>query len=218
MANPLYQRIIDEFFGASPYDGLETTAVNEPAQGWASDSPVFETLIDEYLPTTIIEVGTWKGASAIHMARLATRHNPNSLVICIDTWLGSAAHWTDPTERVQLGLKQGYPTLYYRFLDNVVAAGLTEHILPIPLPAASALAVLSQVEAVGDLIYIDADHDAMNVYSDVSGYWPLVRGGGAMFGDDYLANWPGVVKSVNLFAEKNGITLGTYQEKWLLRK
>jgi hypothetical protein len=39
-------------------------------QGWASTHPIFEKTIETLRPELIVEVGTWKGASAVHMAKL----------------------------------------------------------------------------------------------------------------------------------------------------
>ena len=48
-----------------PYAGMTADI-----QGWASTSPVFADCIRELNPKLIIEVGTWKGCSAIHMAKI----------------------------------------------------------------------------------------------------------------------------------------------------
>ena len=49
-------------------------------------------------------------------------------------------------------------------------------------------------------------------------YWPLVAPGGVMFGDDFVAEWPGVVQAVKLFASKLGVQPELMGEKWILRK
>ena len=42
----------------------------EQVQGWNSYGAIFQELISEKRPDTIIEVGTWLGASAINMAKI----------------------------------------------------------------------------------------------------------------------------------------------------
>ena len=172
----------------------------------------------EYRPDLIIEVGTWKGASAINMAQLMRQEGIDGAVICVDTWLGSLLHRRDAKLRSSLHLKNGYPSIYFEFLSNVVAAGLTNNILPIPQTSTNAYLWLKENSVQAPLIYIDADHDAVNVYSDISNYWELVSPGGALFGDDFVSAWPGVSRAVKLFAEKKELRLKTYGEKWLLRK
>ena len=112
-----------------------------------------------------------------------------------------------------LHLKNGYPSIYFEFLSNVVAAGLTNNILPIPQTSTNAYLWLKEYSVQAPLIYIDADHEAVNVYSDISNYWELVSPGGALFGDDFVPAWPGVIRAVRMFAEKKELRLQTYGEK-----
>ena len=105
-------------------------------------------------------------------------------------------------ESDSLHLKNGYPSIYFEFLSNVVATGLTNNILPIPQTSTNAYLWLKENSVQAPLIYIDADHEAVNVYSDISNYWELVSPGGALFWDDFVSAWPGVSRTVILFAEK----------------
>ena len=43
---------------------------NVDLQGWGSKHVIFEYLLQKIKPNLIIELGTWKGASAIHMLNL----------------------------------------------------------------------------------------------------------------------------------------------------
>ncbi|MDD0148520.1 hypothetical protein PSY31_22805, partial [Shigella flexneri] len=45
----------------------------EWTKGWGSNAAVFEHLINQVQPKTIIEVGTFLGASAVHMASLTRK-------------------------------------------------------------------------------------------------------------------------------------------------
>ena len=219
MNHPAYELILNELHEGSPYDGIapiRNGIVN--VEGWASTGPLFDNLVTEYRPDIIIEVGTWKGASAINMALLMKQQGIDGVVICVDTWLGSLVHRSNAEWRNSLLLKNGYPSIYFEFLSNVVAAGLANNILPIPQTSTNAYLWLKQNSVQAPLIYIDADHDAVNVYSDISNYWELVSPGGALFGDDFVSAWPGVARAVILFAEKKELRVQTYGEKWLLRK
>ena len=59
-----------------------------------SDHSVFRRALSEIRPSLIVEVGSWKGASAIHMADLARELDLAAEIVCIDTWLGNWQHWT----------------------------------------------------------------------------------------------------------------------------
>ncbi len=205
----------------SPYERFDDADydLDLDSQGWGSTSPVFNSLICEVRPSLIIEVGTWKGASAITMAGALKVHRIASAIICVDTWLGTFDDaWVNPNIRGRLGLKHGYPTLYYQFLANVVKTGYSNIIIPLPSTSVVAFRWFRKVGVVADLIYIDADHDAESVYNDIRNYWQLLSPNGVLFGDDYLPVWPGVVGAVNFFSEKIGIKPQILGEKWILRQ
>lgn len=216
---PDYGEILREIHGGqSPYADLDQGIGASTPDGWGQSSPIFEQLIQNGRPNFIIEVGTWKGASAIHMANLAAGLGLACPILCVDTWLGSAIHWRQPEYRAELGLRNGFPTIYYEFLENVQTAGHTERILPLPLPSDVAFRWLADIGWRADLIYIDADHEALSVYTDITDYWQLLSPDGVLFGDDYLGNWPGVVQAVQSFGKKIGHAPKIFNEKWLFEK
>ena len=147
-----------------PFDGF----------GWRSDAQVFADVIRETQPTLILEVGTWLGASARHMARLA----PQAHIVAIDTFLGSEWHWLRP-EYVDMR-----ETVYPQFISNVIHEKLTTQITPLPLDSVNAYHVLRHLGAVADLIYIDGGHTFESVSMDIECYRRLLRPGGIMLLDD----------------------------------
>lgn len=151
--------------------------------GWGSNSPVFQTVIDQIKPKVIIEVGTWVGKSAQHMANLATIYEPDVEIVCIDTFLGSEEHWTKRC--YEMTMNYGRPNIYEQFLSNVIHSNLTKNITPFPIDSMNGFHVLRTYNVVADLIYIDAGHDYNSVYYDLT-VWPsLLRSGGILIGDDY---------------------------------
>ena len=58
-------------------------------QGWHSDHPIFDEVFKRHRPKMVCEIGTWKGASVLHMHALAKTYGLQTHFICIDTWLGS---------------------------------------------------------------------------------------------------------------------------------
>jgi hypothetical protein len=211
--------LIIELMGSNPYDGFDTSGYALDITGWHSDHPWFETIITQLKPHLILEVGTWKGASAIHMAQLATKLDPAAQVLCIDTWLGShPVLWMNREFRKHLHLKHGLPQQYFQFLSNVVLSNLQNSIFPLPMTSYSATNILAGFGLKFDLIYIDAHHDEDEVASDIRRCFDLLRTGGIMFGDDYRVEETGLIKAVNRFAGEHGLYLSTAQEKWALRK
>jgi Methyltransferase domain len=215
----LARRMLAELGLASPFPrSLPVSAILD-LQGWASDHPYFSSLVEETRPALIIEVGTWKGASAINMAKAAREIRADVTVLCVDTWLGSnEVLWSDPALRPLLALRNGIPQVYQQFLANIVLSDLTDTVFPMPMTSTCAAALLSRFSIAADLIYVDAGHSEREVYGDLIHFWPLVRTGGVLFGDDYWTTWDGVIKAVNRFAHEPALPLETSAGKWVFRK
>ena len=165
-------------------DGMITSAWPDDLRGWGSDAPVFRETIEQVRPKLIIEVGTWKGASAIHMADICAELNLGTTIICVDTWLGAYEFIGAGGER-DLMPCYGYPQVYYQFLVNVIREGHAERIIPFPQTSLIAGRWLWHHDIRADLIYLDGSHDYNDVRADIDTYWPLLRRGGVLLGDDF---------------------------------
>lgn len=194
----------------------------EDTSGWGGNDIIFKTLIDEVNPSHIIEVGTWRGQSAITMGKHLKRINSDCNITCVDTWLGSLEFWCGPKHNIparDLLLKNGYPQVYYQFLSNVVHSGLQDIILPLPLPSNIAHKVLKRQKKFADLIYIDASHEYKDVLSDCINFFPLLRNNGIIFGHDW--KWSSDVReAVTEFSVKLKLTLTQDDNKkfWIIRR
>lgn len=202
-----------------PYQDFDPSAWPDDASGWGSDSPAFGELIEKHQPTRIIEVGTWKGGSALTLASHLERLGLDSEIICVDTWLGALEMWTDLEDDKRhgsLNLKNGYPTLYYTFLGNVVRAGHQERITPFPVPSVTAAQWCALRSVKADLIYLDGSHEEDDVYQDLVSWWDLVRDSGVLFGDDWA--WDGVRLAVERFAKEQQLAITHRHDKWELTR
>lgn len=211
---------ISELHKTDPYEGYDLRAWLSKLEGWNSYDPIFLELIQKHRPQFIIEVGTWLGASAIHMARCQAECGIAGQVLCVDTWLGSVEFWTnqdDPTRYGSLNLNHGYPTVYYQFLANVLHAGCREYIIPFPQTSANAARWLALKRVQADLVYLDASHEYGDVMADLDLYWPLVKPGGVMLGDDWLT-FLDVPRAVKDFSDRRGIQGLSEGNKWWIRK
>ena len=203
----------------NPYDGFDFQAVSYDAHGWGGESPAFRELLSQARPRLIVEVGTWKGASALEMARITRELDLTTQIVCIDTWLGALEFWTDqedPKRYLSLQLRHGYPTAYYQFLANVCHQGFQDRIIPFPQTASIAALWFRYYGVTADVIYLDASHEEEDVYQDLCNYWELVSERGILFGDDYA--WDGVRLAVDRFAKEDGSRVAFIADKWVLRK
>lgn len=207
----------------SPYADVTPTPDLLDLQGWGgSDSPVFAEVFRQLRPSAVIEVGSWKGRSAVHMAAVSRSLGLETLIVCVDTWLGGLDHLLSDELRAMLRFSNGAPHLYAVFLANVVESGFADRILPFAQTSTTAAAFLLYHGVQVDVLHIDASHEEADVLADCRAWWKLLRPGGVAIGDDYTPAWPGVVNAANVFAREVGCKLqvgGTPPfQKWVIQK
>lgn len=156
--------------------------------GWFGNGEMLEAIFKEKPIKTIVEIGSWLGASTRF---LAVRVPEDGKVYAVDTWLGSQepAHIHDPR----------LSKLYQLFLSNIKHFNLTHKVVPVRMTSHEA-AIALNVKV--DLVYIDGAHDTATVYDDIISWDRHLNEGGIMCGDDWL--WPTVRAAV----EKGAATLG----------
>ena len=123
---------------------------------------------------TVIEVGTWLGASARFMASLLPA---DGKLYAVDHFLGSAEILLESHPD-----RNKVATMYQQFLSNVIHTNLTHKIIPVRM---SSLEAAQALNVHADLIYIDASHDEESVYNDILAWYPKLNLHGVMCGDDY---------------------------------
>jgi hypothetical protein len=209
--------------GVNVYDGFDASKYPEDLSG-GDTYPIIAQIVNGLKPKLAIEVGSWKGKSAVHLADLMSAQHLDVAVVCVDTWLGSDPVHTwrfrdDPVWGMGSRFKFGYPTLYEQFLANVCHAGLENVIVPFPNTSHVAAGWFKEVGLLADYIYVDGCHDEDFVYLDLVDYWPLLKPAGVMIGDDYSAMWSGVICGVNRFAREYKLTVFQAEgDKWILQK
>jgi predicted O-methyltransferase YrrM len=211
-------RLRDRLYDAPPFTGLELSDVEPDLTGWGSTHGVFRAAIERLRPSLIVEVGTWKGGSAIHMAGLCREFGIDAEIVCVDTWLGAPIAWTtEPALKPSLQLKGGYPQLYYTFARNVIDAGVEDLVTPLPSPSEGGHTILKHFGAKADLVYIDADHDYAPAKRDMERYLELLGPDGVMIGDDFGC-FPGVTQAAKEIAEEHDLFALKQREKIVLSR
>lgn len=200
---------------AGIYEGVETLDLTPDTQGWNSSNPIFTRLITELKPSTIIEVGVWKGASLIHMADICRDQDLPTVLYAVDAWWGHVGDMIGNAPPSPIPPHWTTPTLYQQFLFNVKAAGHQERIIPVWQLSRWGALCLEKWGVSADLIYLDAGHDEHEALSDMRNYWPLLREGGVMFGDDYSEAY-GVKAAAEEFAREIGRELHVEGCQWYL--
>ena len=194
---------------------------------WGQHPKLYAQLISQLQPSLVVEVGVWKGATSIAFAEGVQRLDRGGVVVSIDTWTGAAEFWpqgaASGTRAVggtrDLHLVNGMPTVYNTFLSNVVRRNLSKVVVPFPVPSLVAAEVFRRERWRPELVHVDASHSEADVATDLAAWWPLLREGGVLLGDDYDAiHWRGLVRAVDGFIAAHNLTLEMYGLKWLVRK
>ncbi len=202
----------------NPYEDFDPSQFDVGLRwGFGSADDTLTHVIERLRPELIIEVGSWEGGSAIYMAREIKRLGLPTKIICVDTWLGAPEHVLQEGFRGTLGERFGYPTLYHRFIGNVLAAGAESIISPLPNTSDNAAQILRHLGVKAQMVFVDAAHEYLPVSRDLEAYWDLLTEDGALVGDDYIG-WPEVTQAADDFARKHSIPLYGRFGKYVMQK
>lgn len=150
---------------------------------------LFKDVCDTIKPLSILEVGSWLGASALAWAKASQDNNPTAKIYCIDTWLGSPEHYLNTCGEdwsiSRLDITEKGPQFFESFLSNIHARNQQESIFPMRADSSSALPFLVKQGAKFDVIYIDGAHDAISVSRDIANSCKLISQNGLICGDDF---------------------------------
>lgn len=165
--------------------------VLELGEEWFSNQKLLTAVLDKHIdkskPLLFLEIGSWKGRSALWFLENYLSH-ADSRIYCIDTWDVSA--WNDfNTEKsflqtnTQRAIELKVDSLYEIFLHNIQAKGFSEKCIPVRKKSVDALKEFENNSF--DFAYVDGDHSAQGSYEDLVACWPKLKIGGIMFGDDW---------------------------------
>jgi len=158
----------------------------EHVKGWFSFSLVYQRVVKEAPdPAHFVEIGCWQGRSASFMAVEIANSGKKITFDCVDTWLGSA-DMQDHKEIVE-------GTLFDIFMTNT--ARVAHLINVVRLPSVEAAKRYENDSL--DFIFIDADHAYNCVHADIEAWYPKLKPGGVIAGDD--AQGKGVDRAVREF-------------------
>jgi len=190
------QTVIDRFYnGTSPYeDFIPPTTINSPFLQRRIDKPskIYERLIQEVQPKTIVKSNCFSGVLATYIANLTGRLGLKTQILC-------------------LGDFHEGPEYNDLFMQNVVSENASESILHVPISTTSSLAKLCEWGIMGDLIEVDIGRDSHSAWSDINRAYKLLRPGGVMFGHNN-----GVGPAVELFAQVNKYQFKADAEHWMI--
>jgi predicted O-methyltransferase YrrM len=191
-------------------------------ESWFTNAPLLAKVLGRHFkkenPLCFMEIGSWKGRSAIWFLENYLIH-PESKLFCIDTW--DMQEWNDfnQEKRDLLNNPQRVKelqmdTIYQQFLFNIKFKGFQEKC--IPLRNKSELALKEVKDEYFDFVYVDGDHSYQGSYQDFTACWPKLKKGGILFGDDW--SWSSeegfpVKLAARQFAKENGLSIKPFLGK-----
>lgn len=131
--------------------------------------PSYDRLLDDLptdRPSTVVEVGTCHGKSAAYFAVEAIHRGIPVTLHCVDNFTWSPV----PVDDLKAACRRNLAPLG----DRVVIH-----------PTDSTTAALTFGRDSVDAVWIDADHGYRAVKADIAAWWPRLRPGGIMGGDDF---------------------------------
>lgn len=137
----------------------------------------------DYTPK-IAEIGVYKGRMTSMVCGMFSDAGLKVDYYCIDHFQGSAEHE-----------KKNY---FFEFVENTRGiAGLKGHIGLSVRVGLSVRMARKYPDFHFDIVYLDASHDYLSVKHDIEAWWPKVKNGGVLCGDDYIIGWDGVIQAVD---------------------
>ena len=173
-------------------------------QGWAKYPEGFLLEYENFIKQckgneVIVEVGSWKGRSAVFMGVLLhnyfKEHNKAPKFFAVDHFKGSdeKAHHEDPI--CNKGL------LFAEFQNNIYQ--VQKFVTPIKAPSVEAAQTFEDNSI--DFLLIDGGHTYEDVYSDIKAWITKMKPGSIICGDD--ANWSGVRQAAEEWFNKEKIQI-----------
>ena len=187
-------------------------------QGWFSGERLYEAIIDEipfdYNIHYVVDVGTWLGQSTAYLGQLIKKSGKNIKIFAVDSFKGC-----DSCEFQLDEVKKQGGSIYNKFIQNMTALGLIDIITPI-IANSWDVPNLIDPNIMFDFVYIDASHLPDNVAKDLNAYWPRIKNGGILGGDD--ASYPHetnpLVIEVEKFARQVNRKVVYSDIQWIIRK
>jgi hypothetical protein len=214
-----FQLLIDKIHeGRNPYTGFPA---GEWAGTWYGDPgaqrAIFGQSMELTKPGIIIEVGSFVGESAIHMAKIIKSRGLDAAILCIDTFYAGYDHFLGAREKIRL--RFGRPDFYEKFIANVIQNECQNVIVPFCIDSINGARVIKWLGLVPQFLYIDASHEQGDTYRDYVAYWDLLPPGGGMLCDDLSRHFPGVIHDYEMFIKGHNLSpVLTEGEKQLLIK
>ncbi len=148
-------------------------------KGWFHHEAVMLPMLQQERPLVAVEIGTYRGASAIPQA--LTMRAWGGRLVCIDPWID-------------------FPGSYEQMQANIVEHGVANCELWRMTSLEGAERWAGEEREPPEWVYVDGDHTEAAVTADLTAWWTVLAPGGLILGDDYgNPDYRGVTAAWNAF-------------------
>jgi predicted O-methyltransferase YrrM len=179
-----YQNLLKEIAPARPIFDSKFAILSAPVRHLMMMGVVWYLSKEKKKPLSVLEIGSWYGASALSWAQgLAVHNKGQGSLTCVDAWqpfFDRSLHKDEVYQAMERAL--GSDVAYNIFLHNISTIspaikrqhfrGTSDNVLP------------QLRDEAFDVVFIDADHTYEPVKKDILLSQRLVKEGGVICGDD----------------------------------
>lgn len=149
---------------------------------------VLERLIDRNSFVNVVELGVWKGVTAKHLL--------NTFPDLVYTGVDLYSVQEDGVEETYVAGENGHEWDHESYFKDMIK--YLKHYPNSRLLRKDTVEAAAEFEDRSvDLVFIDASHDYQSVLNDIDAWFPKIRSGGIISGDDYNEKFEGVINAVN---------------------
>ncbi len=156
---------------------------HDSIQGWFNFGPLYQKVVEHFSgPAIFVEVGCWKGQSAVFMLNTILASGKSIVLYCIDPWSLKSEFYLSRFGDRALGLKDP-DALAKVFRKNIQPY---RDKVPICAPRTTSLDGAKMfADGALDFVFIDGDHRPEAVEADVRAWLPKMKPTGILAGDDF---------------------------------
>lgn len=157
------------------------TVNNHKVFGYCRYAPFYKMIVENADDGChFVEVGSFLGQSTVIMAYLLNKYNKNITFDCVDLFCISEYSDGEHENYITKAFKGEF---FETFIYNLTKPSLTHKINNIHKMTSLEAAKKYNNQSL-DFIYLDASHETEDLYEDIKAWWPKLKMGGLLAGDD----------------------------------
>ena len=183
---------------------------------WFDFQSIYDEAVERAAPgSSLVEVGSFWGQSALYLAEAAKIADKGLKVYCVDVWSRDFTNPDGDEGRIEA---RHHGSLFETFAYYIEQSGLTAadlRVLRMDSLEAAELFLCTNVS----FVFLDNNHEYDHVCRELDFWWDIVKYTGFIAGHDWTDEFHGVKEAVTEFCDQNATntTLELKGKSWILR-